>query len=145
MLWNEPNNKHHWDFSLDPEWRIYAQMAKLAADAVATENSHVLRVLGGISPVDPNFVTNMAAQGVLDHVDVVAIHGFPIDWNDWNINAWPDKLAEIRAVTRLPVWVTEVGVSSFGAEEVQEFGVRRTAELLVGSAPRIHWYSLYDL
>jgi len=56
----------------------------------------------------------------------------------------PAKLDEIQAVTRLPVWVTEVGVSSFGAEEVQAWGVDRTAELLVGNAPRIHWYSLYD-
>jgi beta-xylosidase len=43
------------------------------------------------------------------------------------------------------VWVTEVGISSFGAEEVQEFGLRRTAELLLGRVDRIHWYSLYDL
>jgi beta-xylosidase len=48
-------------------------------------------------------------------------------------------------VTDLPVWVTEVGVSTFGAEEVQAFGVERTAELLIGRVPRIHWYSLYDL
>ncbi len=48
-------------------------------------------------------------------------------------------------MTPLPVWVSEVGVSSFGAEEVQEWGLRRTAELLRGRAPRIHWYSLYDL
>ena len=41
--------------------------------------------------------------------------------------------------------MTEVGVSSFGSEEVQAWGVRRTAELLIGQAPRIHWYSLYDL
>ena len=20
MLWNEPNNKSHWDFELDPDW-----------------------------------------------------------------------------------------------------------------------------
>src|SRR5690606_31188610 len=57
----------------------------------------------------------------------------------------PAKIEEIRAVTHLPVWVTEVGVSSFGAEEVQAWGVVRTAELLIGRAPRIHWYSLYDL
>ncbi|MDB4988504.1 MAG: hypothetical protein JWN04_3682, partial [Myxococcaceae bacterium] len=38
-----------------------------------------------------------------------------------------------------------VGVSTFGAEEVQEFGLKRTAELLIGRVPRIHWYSLYDL
>ena len=34
MFWNEPNNKSHWDFSLDPNWRIYAEMVKLAAAAV---------------------------------------------------------------------------------------------------------------
>jgi beta-xylosidase len=43
------------------------------------------------------------------------------------------------------VWVTEVGVSTFGAEEVQEFGLKRTAELLLDRVPRVHWYSLYDL
>jgi beta-xylosidase len=43
------------------------------------------------------------------------------------------------------VWISEVGASTFGAEEVQDFGLRRTAELLLGRAPRIHWYSLLDL
>jgi beta-xylosidase len=75
----------------------------------------------------------------------VAVHGFPLDWNHWQINEWPQKLQEIQAVTDLPVWVSEVGISTFGAEEVQVFGLKRTAELLTGRAPRIHWYSLYDL
>lgn len=87
----------------------------------------------------------MQAQGVLDAVDVVAVHGFPLDWNHWPIHEWPDKLAGIRAVTTRPIWVTEAGASSFGAEEVQELGLVRSAELLIGKAPRIHWYSLYDL
>jgi hypothetical protein len=82
---------------------------------------------------------------VLDHVDVVAVHGFPLDWNLWQIDEWPAKVDEIRAVTDKPIWVTEVGVSSFGAEEVQAWGVKKTAELLIGKVPRIHWYSLYDL
>lgn len=73
------------------------------------------------------------------------MHGFPLDWNLWPIQAWPAKIDEIRTVTPLPIWVSEVGVSSFGAEEVQAWGVDRTAELLVGRTPRIHWYSLYDL
>ena len=33
-FWNEPNNKSHWDLELDPEWRLYAQMVKTAAQAV---------------------------------------------------------------------------------------------------------------
>jgi beta-xylosidase len=145
MLWNEPNNLSHWDFQMDPEWEAFGAMVKLAGDAVRAESRAVQRVLGGISPIDPAFIQRMDAQGVLDHVDVVAVHGFPLDWNHWQIHEWPAKLEEIRAVTRLPVWVSEVGVSTFGAEEVQEFGLRRTAELLLGRAPRIHWYSLFDL
>ena len=73
------------------------------------------------------------------------MHGFPLDWNLWPIDAWPAKLDEIRAVTDLPLWVSECGVSSFGAEEVQDWGLGRTAALLRGRAARIHWYSLYDL
>ncbi len=145
MLWNEPNNLSHWDFELDPEWSAFAEMTKLAAEAIRSENRHVLRVLGGISPIDPNFIRNMSQRGVLERLDVVGIHGFPLDWNHWRIDEWPEKLAEIAEVTSLPLWVTEVGVSTFGADEVQEFGLRRTAQLLDGKAERIHWYSLYDL
>ncbi len=108
MIWNEPNNKSHWDPELDPGWCRFAEMAVKAVDAVG-------------------------------------VHGFPLDWNLWSIHDWPAKLAEIHAVTSLPLWISEVGVSSFGAEEVQAWGLERTAELLVGRAERIHWYSLYDL
>jgi beta-xylosidase len=88
----------------------------------------------------------MKEQRALDEVDVVAVHGFPLDWNHWQIDEWPARLEEIRAVVPdKPLWVSEVGVSTFGAEEVQEFGLRRTAELILDRCERIHWYSLYDL
>jgi beta-xylosidase len=145
MLWNEPNNKSHWDFEIDPEWSVFGSMVKLAAEAVGAEAPALPRVLGGLSPIDPRFVESLAARGVLDPIDVVAVHGFPLDWNHWQIHEWPAKLDEIRAVTDKQIWVTEVGVSTFGAEEVQQFGLRRSAELLIGRTPRIHWYSLFDL
>jgi beta-xylosidase len=123
MFWNEPNNKSHWAFAEhDPEWRRFSEMVALAADAVAAENPALLRVLGGISPIDPLFIERMQRQGVMERMNVVAVHGFPLDWNHWPINEWPKKIGEIKAVTDLPVWVTEVG-----------------------RVPRIHWYSLYDL
>ncbi|HJT18569.1 MAG TPA: glycosyl hydrolase [Thermoanaerobaculia bacterium] len=145
MLWNEPNNLSHWDFELDPEWKIFSEMTSLAADAVKSVAPDMPRVLGGISPIDARFICRMRNQGVLDKIDVVAVHGFPLDWNHWQIHEWPDKLQEIRDVTDLPIWVSEVGVSTFGAEEVQVFGLRRTMELILDKVPRIHWYSLYDL
>jgi beta-xylosidase len=145
MIWNEPNNKSHWDPEIDPEWVLFAEMAKAAGQAIKAANPRLPRVLGGISPIDPAFIARMAGYGVLDHVDIVAVHGFPLDWNLWPINEWPKRIDEIRRGTALPVWVSEVGVSSFGAEEVQAWGLARSADLLLGRAPRIHWYSLYDL
>lgn len=145
MIWNEPNNKSHWDRELDPDWSRFAGMAILAAQAIAAEDPRLTKVLGGISPIDASFMETMKARGVLDHVDAVAVHGFPLDWNLWQIDEWPVRIDEIRAVTHLPVWVSEVGVSTFGAEEIQVWGLKRTAELLTGRAPRVQWYSLYDL
>jgi len=145
MIWNEPNNKSHWDPEIDPGWVKFADMAIAAGKAIKQANPNVPRVLGGISPIDPGFMTNMKNRGVLDHMEVVAVHGFPLDWNLWQIHEWPAKIGEIRAVTDLPIWVSEVGISTFGAEEVQAWGLKRTAELLIGKAPKIHWYSLYDL
>jgi beta-xylosidase len=145
MIWNEPNNMSHWDFQIDKDWKIFAAMASLASNAVRAENQKLTRVLGGISPIDANFMRLMDEHGALKNVDAVAVHGFPLDWNHWQIHDWPERLDDIKAVTSLPVWISEVGVSTFGAEEVQEFGLRRTAELLIGRVPRIHWYSLYDL
>jgi beta-xylosidase len=145
MLWNEPNNLSHWNFRIDSEWKIFARTVVAASRAIRRENPDIPLVLGGISPIDPNFISLLKSQGVLDAVDVVAVHGFPLDWNHWSIHDWPKKIDEIRAVTSKPVWVSEAGVSSFGAEEVQVFGLRRTAELLLPLVDRVHWYSLMDL
>jgi beta-xylosidase len=145
MLWNEPNNMSHWDFGLDPGWRVYADMVRRAGAAVRAERPGLTRVLGGMSPIDPCFVANLAGQGGLDEVDVVAVHGFPLDWNLWSVDDWPARLQSVRDVTDRPVWVTEVGVSSYANEDVQALGLARTAELLAGRAERVHWYSLFDL
>jgi beta-xylosidase len=145
MLWNEPNNLSHWDFKIDPKWEMFADMAVAGANAIRRVNPELKIALGGISPIDPNFVQLMASYGVLDAVDVVALHGFPLDWNHWSIHEWPARVQEIRAVTSKPIWISEAGASSFGAEEVQVFGLQKTAELLLPKVERVHWYSLFDL
>ena len=144
-FWNEPNNLSHWDFDIDPGWREFSQMTILAAKAVREVAPELCLVLGGISPIDPEFIRTLSKQGVLEVLDAVAVHGFPLDWNHWQINDWPKKVAEIEEIAQMPVWVTEVGVSTFGADEVQVFGLQRTSDLLVGRVPRVFWYSLFDL
>lgn len=145
VLWNEPNNLSHWNFKLDPDWKRYAGMVKLAASAIREVNPAITIVLGGVSSCDCDFLRLMASYGVMEYVDAIGVHGFPLDWNHWQLAEWPDRVAEAQEVSGKPVWVTEVGVSSFGAEEVQDFGLERTLDLLRNRVERIHWYSLFDL
>ncbi len=145
VLWNEPNNLSHWNFHLDPGWERFADMVKQASAAIREQNPTLPIVLGGVSSADPDFLRLMVHHGVLPFVDAIGVHGFPLDWNHWQLSDWPAKIAEAQAITGLPVWVSEVGVSSFGAEEVQTFGLTRTIDLIRNKAARVHWYSLFDL
>jgi beta-xylosidase len=145
VLWNEPNNLSHWNFHLDPGWERFADMVKRASNSIRAVNPELPIVLGGVSSCDCDFLRTMANLGVMEYVDIVGVHGFPLDWNHWHINEWPERVAEAGQVAGKPVWVLEVGASSFGAEEVQAFGFERTLELLRGRVDRIHWYSLFDL
>ena len=145
VLWNEPNNLSHWNFNLDPGWERFAELVKRGSTAIREVNPAMTVVLGGVSSCDCDFLRLMASYGVMEHVDAVGVHGFPLDWNHWQLAEWPDRVAEARDVTGKPIWVTEVGISSFGAEEVQEFGFRKTLQLLEDQVERVHWYSLFDL
>src|SRR3954447_8585069 len=120
VLWNEPNNLSHWNFHLDPGWERYAEMVKLGARAIKSVNPDLPIVLGGVSSCDCDFLRTMANLGVMESVDIVGAHGFPLDWNHWHIDEWPSRIAKAHEVTGKPVWVLEAGASSFGAEEVQE-------------------------
>ena len=133
MIWNEPNNKSHWDLELDPDWSRFARMCRLAGEAIAAEAPGLPRVLGGISPIDPNFIANMAGDRACSTRSMsVAVHGFPLDWNlvaDRRLagKARRDRSRHATCRSGSP----KVGASSFGAEEVQEFGLqahRRTAD-----------------
>ena len=85
-------------------------------------------------------------QGVLDAVDVVAVHGFPLDWNHWQIRRVAgqarrdpsgDGAADLGVRgRRLHVW--RRGGSGVRAEADSGTAGRPGAD-------RIHWYSLYDL
>lgn len=145
VLWNEPNNLSHWNFHLDPDWLRFADMVKQGAQAIRSVNADLQIVLGGVSSCDSDFLRKMVEHGVMPFVDAVGVHGFPLDWNHWLLTEWPERIQEAATVAGKPVWVTEVGVSSFGAEEVQEFGLKKTVELLRNRTERIHWYSLFDL
>jgi beta-xylosidase len=142
-IWNEPNNLSHWDFLLDPDWSIFARLVHYAGHAIREVRPGLPIVLGGISPIDSGFLDQLQRQGALDVVNVIAVHGFPYDWNLWPPEEWPERLDHLRTQFRKPVWVTETGVSSFASEEVAAWGLRRCQEILAGE--KVYWYTLIDL
>jgi beta-xylosidase len=145
VLWNEPNNLSHWNFHLDPGWTRFCDLVRQASASIRSVNSHIPVVLGGVSSCDCDFLRLMAGNGVMESIDAVGVHGFPLDWNHWQLSEWPERIAEAADVTGKPIWVLEVGASSFGAEEVQAFAMQRTLDLIRSKTERIHWYSLFDL
>src|SRR3569833_3336163 len=101
-FWNEPNNKSYWAFEIDPEWQAYAQMVKLAAHAAKAEKPGILRVLGGISPIDPHFIKTLERHGSLKDLDAVAVLGFPRGGGRGRRGGGPDGGAGSGAGARRP-------------------------------------------
>ncbi len=142
-LWNEPNNLSHWDFLMDPNWSVFSELIRQSSRAIREVRDDLPIVLGGISPIDTGFLEQLRSHGALDAVDVIAVHGFPLDWNLWPLEEWPDRLDALRSEFGRPVWITETGVSSFASEEVAAWGLKRSRKSLVGE--RVYWYTLLDL
>ena len=66
MIWNEPNNKSHWDPGVDPDWSRFAALVTAGGQAIRAANPRLPRVLGGMSPIDPGFVTRLEGHGAME-------------------------------------------------------------------------------
>ena len=149
-LWNEPNNKANWDRSFDPEWHMFGDMLRRASRLAQYRGKKV--VLGGLSPIDPRFLDVLHTRGALDGIDVVGIHAFPqmtgwtTDWQGWDKNIAAVKQTLNNYGLDLPVWITEVGHSTFkNTVEEEEMQVTVFNEVLAAKAERVYWYCMFDL
>jgi CDP-paratose 2-epimerase len=144
-LWNEPNNYIEWDWTVDPEWKIFAAMIAGAASRAAKLG--VKSVLGGMSPFDPNWLDLMYKRGALEHVDVIGVHGFPgtweAVWDGWAVHV--ERVEEVinRHQADQRIWVTEAGYSTWAHDELGQ--LRTLVDLAQAPAERVYWYSLEDL
>lgn len=144
-LWNEPNNQIEYDFTLDYSWNKFSKMIDMAAYWAKQKGKKTL--LGGMSPIDPNWLQMMAEYGTLENIDAIGIHGFPHvfdqQWTSWN-----DKITQVRKVLKRfdlekELWISEAGFSTWQNDEVKQF--EEFKNVLKTSADRVYWYSLNDL
>jgi CDP-paratose 2-epimerase len=157
-LWNEPNNRYKWDFPAhDPNWRKFGEMIRDAAHWARHRGKPT--VLGGMIPVDHHWLELMESYGVLQFIDVVAIHAFPgmwwpgernWDWHDrWT--GWRDKIDYIAShAGGRPIWVTETGCATWDLARHCVAKYELQVQMLEDAAAhcraqRCYWYSLIDL
>lgn len=144
-LWNEPNNYIEWDWTIDPEWVIFAKMIRAATERAAER--HVGAVLGGMSPLDPNWLNLMYERGAMDLIDVIGIHGFPgtweAVWDGWTTHI--DRVLEVshRFDSDPEIWITEAGFSTWAHDEFRQ--VTELEQLAEAPVERAYWYSAEDL
>ena len=144
-LWNEGNNHHYWDWYEDPEWTDFAEMISSAAKVAQRKGWKT--VLGGMSPTDPPWLWTMGRLGVLDHIDIVGVHGFPDTWDDRWLD-WGETLDTVRQTLesggwQRPLWITEAGYSTWRHDEHRQ--VLEFVRALDSDAERLFWYSASDL
>lgn len=144
-LWNEPNNRSEYDYTLDYNWDIFSEMIIFASHWSKKLGKKV--ALGGMSPVDCNWLDLMAKRGVLENIDAVGIHGFPGSF-DPHFRPWNDQIISVRKVLedhglQPEIWITEVGFTTWQYDEKKQ--VQEFIKAYNSSADRIYWYSLYDL
>lgn len=158
QIWNEANDLAYWDRTCDPHWNLFDQMVKPAISEA--KDSGMTVVFTGMVPIDPNWIKPRADNGVLDEVDIIAVHGFPGMWwgkdkQSWESRSqwtsWDQKIDSIRPyIGQRPVWITETGLSTCNEhglpcpqrEEEQEIRLRHALEAKVN---RMYWYCLMDL
>ena len=127
MLWNEPNNLSHWDF------KDRSGVEDVCGDGDGRQrepfgqvNPELKIVLGGISPIDPHFIELLTGHGVIDDgrrgrgarlpAGLEPLEAFTTGRRRWT------RFVPSRASRS---GCQKSGASSFGAEEVQVFGMKR--------------------
>lgn len=155
-LWNEPNNPYKWNGALDPGYARYADLLAHAGNWVRQRGK--VAVMGGMTLLDYDFIDAVRAHDALDYVDIVGIHAFPEMWEpfatDWDHPAhwhgWRHRVGELAARSGgRPIWVTETGLATYrkdtGARCREQLQAERLLEALEAPAPRVYWYTLFDL
>ncbi|TPE44282.1 SDR family NAD(P)-dependent oxidoreductase [Pontibacter mangrovi] len=144
-LWNEPNNMVEYDFTHDYGWNKFAEMVGGAAYWCKQLGKKTL--LGGMSPIDPNWLQTMYDRGVMQYIDAVGIHGFPYVFDQmWD--GWEDNVQTVRDVMQrnnctAELWITEAGFSTWQHDEFKQ--LQEFKEVLQANVTRIYWYALKDL
>ncbi|WP_324670671.1 SDR family NAD(P)-dependent oxidoreductase [Hymenobacter sp. GOD-10R] len=144
-LWNEPNNRAEYDYTLDYGWFKFAEMVGGAAYWAKQRGKKT--VLGGMNPIDPTWLHLLFERGVMQYIDAIGVHGFP-DVYDQQWEGWEENVALVRQVLdqhncSAEVWITAAGFSTWNYDEYRQ--LQEFQNVLEANVNRVYWYSAHDL
>jgi polysaccharide biosynthesis protein PslG len=134
-IWNEPNIPNFWRPA--PDLDLYRELLSASADAIHATGSDVPVLMAGPSPTGPEqvaedpskiefprFIEEVMAKPDAPDVDAIALHPYGLLKDGVSpVEASIDLYEQGRKVTDavapdLPVWVTEVGLTTAGQRAV---------------------------
>jgi polysaccharide biosynthesis protein PslG len=151
-VWNEPNSNPFWAPSPNPE--RYAELLRLAYTGSKSVRPDVPVLFGGLAPNtgsspgqidDLEFLRRAYDAGAGGYFNAVAIHPYPIPFSRPDYRQRTLRLiAAVRRMVwrrqgiRLPIWATELGISTDGPGAVSDpvqAGRLRKLYYLLGRVP----------
>lgn len=149
-VWNEPNSDCFWDGGPDPA--RYALLLREAYEASKSARPDVPVLFGGLVPDDlcgtgqyefTQFLREADAAGAVAHYDGIALHPYsvPFDRGDYRERVL-GLIARVRKAlppkrSNLPIWITELGISTQGDEAVDELTQGQRLQVLYKLLARV--------
>jgi CDP-paratose 2-epimerase len=144
-LWNDPNSLYDWDWRLDPQWQLFAELISCSAQAVRDMGKR--SVLAGKCPTDPNWLQMLFERGALHNIDAIGIHGFPgtweFDWEDWSAHARKVRQVINQNDSKAELWITKTGFSTWRHGE--HLQLRSFLKASAAPIDRMYWYGAWDV
>ena len=159
-VWNEPNYVAFWQPRPDPARYVQLLAEAYAAAKHADPSIPVVAAgLGDSPPAAPGdqplvgYLSAMLADGAAAHADAVAVHPYPYagDQSPFVMAmAQVEQLLKQYGRARMPIWITEVGVSTTGPaavtpnEQAHELSDLYRRAAAIGSVRAVFFHTLLD-
>ncbi len=141
-IFNEPNIASNWQPAANPEY--YAQVLRVAHDAIKRAEPKAVVVSGGIAPLTPNganmdaddFLRRFYAAGGRGAMDALGVHAYSFPVNpEIPASYYRQFMGSMRAIkaeyldASTPIWITEFGYH-VGSRALGGVDVHQQAEFI---------------
>lgn len=143
-LWGKPDNLNY-RYNQEPGWFEQVNILSKAASVARQQSKKI--VLGGISPLDLNWLQILFEQKAMLDIDAVGLNKLS-EVFDQQAENWPENINKVRQLldtnnSSAQIWITAAGVSTWRHDEFKQ--LQEFRNILSANVTRVYWYSVQDL